>query len=102
MTPLASLAARFAGAFLLVMSIAPGVSAERQPWTSSRFHGSPEPPKPFQVERVYPKITFVNPLDAGTIPGTHRLVVVEQRGKIWSVEDENASSADLFADLKEF
>src|SRR3954462_4853390 len=89
-------------ALLLIASIALGGAAERQPWTSSRFHGSPEPPKPFRVERVYPNITFVNPLDAGTIPGARRLVVVEQRGKIWSIENENASSADLFADLKDF
>src|SRR6478609_8065456 len=80
--------------------IIPG--AERVPWTTSRIHGSPEPPKPFQVERVYTNITFVNPLDAGTIPGTHRLVVVEQHGKIWSLEDENAKQADLFANLKDF
>jgi putative heme-binding domain-containing protein len=78
------------------------VAAERRPWTTSRFHGSPEPPKPFQVERVYTNLTFVNPLDAGTIPGTRRLVVVEQRGKIWSVEDENTSIPDLLADLKDF
>lgn len=88
--------------FLAVLSIALGFAAERQPWTTSRIHGSPEPPKPFRVERIYTNITFINPLDAGTIPGTHRLVVVEQRGKIWSVEDENAKEADLFADLKDF
>jgi putative heme-binding domain-containing protein len=80
--------------------IIPG--AERQPWNTSRIHGSPEPPKPFQVERVYTNITFVNPLDAGTVPGTRRLVVVEQRGKLWTVENENATAADPFADLKEF
>jgi putative heme-binding domain-containing protein len=84
------------------VSLALSFAGERQPWTTSRIHGSPEPPRPFRVERVYPNITFVNPLDAGTIPGTHRLVIVEQRGKIWSVEDEKAKEADLFADLKEF
>src|SRR2546421_6975679 len=87
---------------LLVATLAAGFAAQRQPWTTSRIHGSPEPPKPFQVERVYTNITFVNPLDAGTVPGTRRLVVVEQRGKLWTVEDENATAADPFADLKEF
>ncbi len=77
-------------------------AAERGRWTTSRIQGSPEPPKPFRVERAFPKVTFVNPLDAGTIPGTTRLVVVEQRGKIWSIADEAAEKADLFADLKEF
>src|ERR1041385_5701270 len=89
-------------ALFVAMSVALGLAGERQPWTTSRIHGSPEPPKPFRVERVYPNITFVNPLDAGTIPGTHRLGIVEQRGKISSVEDESAKEADLFADLKQY
>src|ERR1051325_9481527 len=101
MTPRFSRLALVSRILLLFASARFAVTAERQPWITSKFHGSPEPPKPFRVERIYTNITFVNPLDAGTIPGTHRLVVVEQRGKIWSIEDENASSADLFADLKE-
>src|ERR1051325_5003235 len=102
MTPRLSRLALLSRTLLLFACVACGAAAERQPWTTSRFHGSPEPPKPLFGDRIYPKITLVNPLDAGTIPGTHRLVVVEQRGKIWSIEDENAPSADLFADLKEF
>lgn len=71
-------------------------------WTTSRVKGSPEPPKDYRVARVFPKITFANPLDAATIPGTKRLVVVEQYGKIFSVEDEDADMADFFANLKDF
>src|SRR5947199_10336324 len=89
-------------ALLFIATLVSAAAAQRQPWTTSRIHGSPEPHKPFQVERVYTNITFVNPLDAGTIPGTHRLVVVEQHGKIWSLENENAKQADLFANLKDF
>jgi len=89
-------------ALLLTATLAIAPGAQRQPWTTSHIHGSPEPPKPFQVERVYTNITFVNPLDAGPVPGTHRLVVVEQHGKIWTIENENAKQPDLFADLKEF
>src|SRR2546421_405257 len=67
---------RFAPALLLALALSCALhAAQRVPWTTSRIHGSPEPPKPFQVERVYTNITFVNPLDAGTIPGTHRLVM---------------------------
>lgn len=78
--------------------------AERERWTSSKIHGSPEPPSPFVVERVFPKITFKNPLDAGTIPGTRRMAIVEQYGKIFSVaaDDEGADKADLLIDLKEY
>lgn len=89
-------------AFFCVAALVTTFGAQREPWTTSRIHGSPEPPKPFRVERIYPNITFVNPLDAGTIPGTPRLVVVEQRGKLWTLEDENAREADLFVDLKDY
>lgn len=89
-------------AFALAAAVTTIFGAPRERWATSRIHGSPEPPKPFQVERIYTNITFVNPLDAGTIPGTHRLVVVEQRGKLWTIEDENAKEADPFADLKDF
>ena len=89
-------------ALLLFCGVLTTVAAPREPWTTSRIHGSPEPPHPFQVQRIYTNITFVNPLDAGTIPGTRRLVVVEQRGKLWTLENETAVEADLFADLKEF
>ena len=79
------------------------LAAERVPWTSSRIHGSPEPPLPYRVERAFPKLTFTNPLDAATIPGTDRLVIAEQHGKLFSVPNDDAcENADLFADLKQF
>jgi putative heme-binding domain-containing protein len=78
-------------------------AAEPQHWTTSRIQGSPEPPHPFRVERAYPNLTFKSPLDAGTIPGTRRIVVVEQYGKIWSIpENEDASQPDLLLDVKQF
>jgi putative heme-binding domain-containing protein len=87
---------------LLLQSISPR-GAEPERWTTSRIQGSPEPPLPFRVERAFPNITFKSPLDAGTIPGTRRMVIVEQYGKIWSIpENENASEPDLLIDLKQF
>ena len=78
-------------------------AAERVPWTTSRIHGSPEPPLPYRVERAFPKLTFTNPLDAATIPGTDRLVIAEQHGKLFSIPDDEAcENADVFADLKQF
>ena len=78
-------------------------AAERVPWTGSHIHGSPEPPLPYRVERAFPKITFTAPLDAATIPGTDRLVVAEQRGRLFSIPNDDAcEKADLFADLKQF
>src|SRR6185369_16941862 len=70
---------------------------------ASRVHGSPEPPAPYRIERAFPKLTFAAPLDAVTIPGTDRLVVVEQRGRLLSVpNDETREQADFFADLKQY
>lgn len=78
-------------------------AAERIPWTTSRIHGSPEPPPPFRVERAFPKLKFAAPLDAVTIPGSRRLAIVEQKGRIFSIPNDDAcEQADLFADFKQF
>jgi len=88
---------------LLLLSALPVPAAERTPWTTSHVHGSPEPPAPYRIERAFPKITFAAPLDAVTIPGTDRLVVVEQNGRLLSIpSDEQRAQADLFADLKQY
>jgi putative heme-binding domain-containing protein len=91
---------------ILICALAAGLSlhaAERVPWTTSRVRGSPEPPAPFRVERAFPKLKFVEPLDIVVIPGSQRLAVVEQHGRIFSIpNDEGCEQADLFADLKQF
>src|SRR5687767_5161958 len=90
-------------AALCSMLSATGVAAERVPWTTSRIQGSPEPPPPFQVERAFSKLTFVAPIDVVPIPGTDRMVVVEQKGRIFSIpNDEAIEKPDLFAKLKDF
>ena len=50
--------------------------AERVPWTTSRITGSPEPPPPYQTERIYPRLKFTNPLDVAYAPGCDRLFVM--------------------------
>src|SRR5258706_5044935 len=88
---------------LLLGALLPLGAAERTPWTTSHVHGSPEPPEPYRVERAFPKLTFASPLDAVLIPGTDRLVIVEQRGRLFSIpNDEHCEQADLFADLIKF
>ena len=69
-------------------------------WSASRVHGSPEPPLPFQTRRAFPQLTFHNPLDIAFAPGSNRVFVAEQFGRIYSFpNDEGASKADLCADL---
>jgi putative heme-binding domain-containing protein len=77
----------------------PGIE-KRTPWTTSRLTGSPDPPPPYRLERVFPKLTFKNPLLLSNAPGTDRLFVGEQAGKIYSFpNDPGCDRADLFLDL---
>jgi putative heme-binding domain-containing protein len=72
----------------------------RGPWTTSRNTGSPAPPAPFKIVHVFPKLTFKNPLLITNAPGTDRLFVGEQAGKLFSFPRNPAGSkADLLLDL---
>ena len=75
--------------------------AKRQPWATSKIAGSPEPPLPFRVEVAFAELKFQQPLDLSAAPGSSRLFVAEQGGKIYSFENRpNVSQKDLVADLK--
>ncbi len=72
---------------------------ERTPWTTSKFHGQPEPPPAFRAPRVYPKIQFTGPTVLTSAPGTKRWFVAEQLGKIFSFPiDGPTAEPDLFLD----
>ncbi len=72
----------------------------RVPWTTSAITGSPDPPPPYSVQRVFPKLSFKNPVILTGAPGTDRLFVVELSGKIFTfTPGQPHSSADLAADL---
>jgi putative heme-binding domain-containing protein len=72
----------------------------RVPWTTSHVTGSPEPPLPYRLERAFPKVGFTNLVDMQPLPGTNRLVAIEQAGKIYSfVEDDATDKKDLLIDL---
>lgn len=75
-------------------------SGRRTPWTTSRVFGSPAAPLPYISERVFPSLKFTNCLDIRSIPGTQRLLVVEQGGRIFSFPNQpDVTTADLVADL---
>jgi putative heme-binding domain-containing protein len=78
--------------------------AKRQPWVGSRIVGSPEPPRPYVTERIFPSLVFNQPVELTAIPGTNRLLALEVGGKIYSFENRpqaDAVSRDLFGDIKE-
>lgn len=75
---------------------------QRTEWTTSKIHGTPEPPRPFKVEPAFPKLNFNRPLAITNAPGTERLFVAEQGGRIFSFPNDSATdSADLVLDLKQ-
>ncbi len=79
----------------------PATGAPREPWTTGKISGSPEPPPPYQLERVFPRLKFTNPVDVSFAAGSDRVFVVEQQGKIWSFpNDASCDRPDLFTDLK--
>ncbi len=99
----------FAGTFaLLIGFLAASVSAASRPiWTANRVVGSPNPPSPYTVGNVFPGIRFQNPVDIARLPGTDRLAVAEQSGRIWSfvappgmATDGRAIRPDLMVDLR--
>lgn len=73
---------------------------KRVPWTASRIIGSPEKPLPYVAERAFPALTFKNCIDITNAPGSDRLFVVEQGGKILSFPNRSdVEAADLVVDL---
>lgn len=73
---------------------------QRTPWTMSNFRGRPEPPLPFQAQRIFPHLSFNHPTVLTSAPGTRRLFVAEQNGNLYSIPDDpNCRQADLFLDM---
>ncbi len=75
---------------------------KRVEWNTSKVRGRPEPPLPFKAKRVFPHLTFKNPTVLTSAPGTDRLFLTENSGKIYSIPaDQNCKQADLFLDVKD-
>jgi uncharacterized repeat protein (TIGR03806 family) len=49
---------------------------QRVPLTTSRVIGSPDPPLPYRVRRVYPKLKLTNPVTVVHEPGSDRLLAI--------------------------
>ena len=70
-------------------------------WTTSRILGSPEPPPPYTVERVFPHLTFSGPVHLLLGPARERYFLTEYTGRIvsFSVDPEEKETAP-FLELK--
>lgn len=74
---------------------------KRIPLTTSRVIGSPDPPLPLRAVRAFPKLTFKNPLYILAEPGTSRMFVVEQRGKLVGfTNNPETDETELFLNLE--
>lgn len=76
--------------------------SKRPPWTTSCVNGTPEPPPRWRVEHAFPSLEFDRPVVLTNAPGTDRLFLAEQGGKIVSFPDDpNCETTDLVVDLRE-
>ena len=78
----------------------------RIPWTTSRVIGSPDPPLPYTVERVFTNLTWKEPVFVTPEPGTKRIFVAiaggekERPSKILSfTDDPNADKSETFLEV---
>src|SRR5262245_7231089 len=74
---------------------------KRVPWTS-RIAGSPDPPPPYRLQRVFARLKFQGPVCIAQEPDTNRFFVGENNGKIFSfpIDDPAADKPELFLDIK--
>ena len=81
-------------------TVAGPAAEKRLPWTTSKVVGSPEPPPAYRVVPAFPKLQFKNALHITNAPGTDRLFVLEQAGKIFSFPNRpDVEKADLAIDV---
>jgi len=75
---------------------------KREPWTASRIVGSPDPPSPYIIEPVFPKLKeFREPLEFVAMPGSDRFLIIEHEHNIFSIPNDPACrTPDLFADMQ--
>ena len=65
---------------------------KRELWTTSKVKGSPEPPDPYRVERVYPKLKFDEALEIAAVPGRKAWGIAERKGKIFVFDADPAKA----------
>ncbi len=96
MRALFSIVALFIGCGLASLSL----TVAREPWTNSRVFGSPEPPKPYAVERVYPGLQFTQPVELLPLGDSGRMLLLEVGGQVFTFKDDpDCTQADLAIDL---
>ncbi|NNE00886.1 MAG: c-type cytochrome [Pirellulaceae bacterium] len=70
-------------------------------WTTSRVIGTPDPPLPYTIERVYADAPLKRPVEMVRVPQSDRWIVVDVSGKIQSFDKSDPSELRLAIDLKQ-
>jgi len=74
---------------------------KRVQWTTSRLHGSPDPPAPYVTEPAFPRLKFAEPLAMAHAPASDRVFVAQRYGKVFSFRNEpSTDKAELVLDIK--
>src|SRR5262245_44471848 len=75
---------------------------KRVPWTTSRVFGTPDPPLPYRLARVFEKLPLKEPLFLTHVPRTDNLLVIERSGRILVFPNRpDVAEAALFLDVGE-
>ncbi len=82
---------------LLLVAVAGSALADRVPWINNRVSGSPLPPPPYRAERVFAPVQFDHPVDFSAMPGSSRLFVAEQAGRLFSFQPANPKQPPALA-----
>jgi len=71
----------------------------RTPWTTSKVVGSPDPPLPYRLKRVFPKLEIKEPVYMLPEPGTDRVWLLELKGRIiaFNPNDAEPQPVEIFA-----
>ena len=86
---------------VLARNPAPFSTEQRVTWTTSRVTGTPDPPAPYRTVNAFPRLKLTEPLAMTSGPGTNRLFIAEQAGRIVSFEnDPAADSADVALEIQ--
>lgn len=56
-------------------------------WTTSNIQGTPEPPPPYRIERVFAGLKFNEPVYLIAEPGSGHFLLVERKGKVYRFAD---------------
>ncbi|MBX3444796.1 MAG: PQQ-dependent sugar dehydrogenase [Planctomyces sp.] len=77
------------------------IPTRREPWTTSRVVGSPEPLPEYRAPRLFPDVAFDHPVALEMPPGDDRWWVAEQGGRVFAIDPEGRGRARLALDLRE-